>query len=191
MNVRSFTAAGTALDRIGIRIIGRILGLGLALAIIGANAGCPPITITPRPAGTTAALAGRSPSRSPRSPPSPATPSFAPSSAPPYRLDGRIPANTGSWSFVAWSPTHSTIQVTVDANGAASTTTRTEAAPGPGIQVPLPASWADSIQVFAATNGHRDPGASIANLVVLNLASYSQAPHKAVWASTSTRGKTS
>lgn len=96
-------------------------------------------------------------------------------------LDGRIPSNGGDWSFVAWSPTHSTIQVTVNANGTTSPSQRNDAAPGPGIQVPLPANWADSIAVFAATNGKRDPGATIANLVVLNVASYSQASGKAVW----------
>lgn len=96
-------------------------------------------------------------------------------------VDGRIPSNGGSWSFVAWSPTHSTIQVTVNASGTTSTSQRTDPAPGPGIEVPLPASWADSIAVFAATNGKRDPGATIANLVVLNVASYGQAPGKATW----------
>jgi hypothetical protein len=95
-------------------------------------------------------------------------------------IDGRIPSNGGSWSFVAWSPTKSTIQVTVNANGTTSTSQRTDAAPGPGIQIPLP-NWADSIQVFAATNGKRDAGATIANLVVLNIASYSKAPNKATW----------
>lgn len=96
-------------------------------------------------------------------------------------LDGRLPSNTGSWGFVAWSPSRSTIQVNVRFDGTTSSAQRTEAAPGPGIQRPLPASWADSIQVFAATNGRRDPTARIANLVVLNMASYPQAPHQAVW----------
>jgi hypothetical protein len=96
-------------------------------------------------------------------------------------LDGRLPANTGSWSFVAWSPTRSTIQVIVKADGTASSSQRTDAAPGPGIQRPLPVNWADSIQVFAVTNGRRDPAARLANLVVLNVASYSQAPNRAVW----------
>jgi hypothetical protein len=169
MNVRSF------------RIPGRIIGLGLALAIIGASAGCPPTTITPRPTGTDGSARWAFAIAQPRIAAFAGDAELRTIIGATVRLDGRIPANTGTWSFVAWSPTHSTIQVTVDANGVASTTTRTEAAPGPGIQVPLPASWADSIQVFAATNGHRDPGASIANLVVLNLASYSQAPHKATW----------
>ena len=67
------------------------------------------------------------------------------------------------------------------ADGTASTTQRSDAAPGPGIQIPLPTNWADSIQVFAATNGKRAAGATFATLVVLNLASYSQAPGKATW----------
>jgi hypothetical protein len=100
----------------------------------------------------------------------------------PVSLDGRLPANTGSWSFVAWSPTRSTIQVIVNADGTTSSSQRTDLAPGPGIQQPLPAGWADSGQVFAATSGKRDPAARLANLVVLNVASYTQAPGKAVWA---------
>src|ERR1041384_7680085 len=58
-------------------------------------------------------------------------------------LDGRLPSHTGSWSFVAWSPTHATIQVTVSANGTTSSAQRNDPAPGPGIQLPLPAGWAD------------------------------------------------
>jgi len=100
----------------------------------------------------------------------------------PVNLDGRLPANTGSWSFVAWSPTRSTIQVIVNADGTSSSSQRTDLAPGPGIQQPLPAGWVDSDQVFAATSGKRDPAARIADLVVLNVASYTHAPGQAVWA---------
>jgi hypothetical protein len=96
-------------------------------------------------------------------------------------LDGRLPSNTGSWSFVAWSPTRSTIQVTVSANGTTSSAQRNDPAPGPGIQVPLPAGWADSPQVLAATSGKRAAGATVANLIVLNVTSYTQAPGAAVW----------
>lgn len=96
-------------------------------------------------------------------------------------LDGRLPANTGSWSYVAWSPSKSTIQVTVRFDGTTSSSQRTEAPPGPGVQRPLPTNWADSIQVFGATVGKRAPAARIANLVVLNVASYAQAPNRAVW----------
>jgi len=155
--------------------------LVLGLLVVAATAGCPPTVVTPRPPGTDgsarwafaiaqpviAGIAGDAQLRS-----------IIGASV---SLDGRLPANTGNWSFVAWSPTHSTIQVTVSANGTSSTSQRNDAAPGPGIEVPLAANWADSIQVFAATNGHRDAGASSATLVVLNMASYSQAPGKAVW----------
>ena len=163
----------TAVRRLGI--------LAFTLAIAAAGAGCPPTPVTPRPPGSDggarwafgiaepkiAAIAGDAQLRT-----------IIGSTV---QLDGRLPANTGNWSFVAWSPTHSTIQVTVSASGAVSTTQRNDAAPGPGIEIPLPASWADSTTAFAATNGKRDPGATIANLVVLNIASYTQAPGKAVW----------
>lgn len=100
----------------------------------------------------------------------------------PVGVDGRLPSNVGSWSFVAWSPTHSTIQVNVSFNGVASSSTRTEAAPGPGVQRPIPSDWADSIAVFTATDGKRLATATVANLVALNAASYAQAPNKATWA---------
>jgi hypothetical protein len=151
----------------------------LALVVVGAMTGCP--MPTPRPAGSDgsarwafgiaqpviAAFAGDAEVRT--------------ILGTTVSVDGRLPANTGSWSFVAWSPTRSTIQVTVNANGTTSSSQRTDLAPGPGIQHPLPAGWADSIPVFSATNGKRDAAARVANLVVLNLASYSQAPGRAVW----------
>ncbi|TMQ15543.1 MAG: hypothetical protein E6J90_07740 [Deltaproteobacteria bacterium] len=167
----------------GMRAALRWLGtLVAALAILGVAAGCPvPMTITPRPPGTDgsarwafgiaqpriAAIAGDAELRT-----------IIGSSV---TLDGRLPANTGSWSFVAWSPTRSTIQVTVSFDGTTSAAQRNEAAPGPGIQVPMPASWADSIQVYAATSGHRGAGATFAQLAMLNVVSYAQTPGKATW----------
>jgi len=97
-------------------------------------------------------------------------------------LDGRIPANTGSWGFIAWDPAGSSITVSVDNVGTASITQRDEAAPGPGVEVPLAASWVDSIQAFAATDGKRDQKAGFAQLVTLNFTSYPAAPGKTVWA---------
>ncbi len=98
-------------------------------------------------------------------------------------LDGRLPSNTGDWSFVAYSASKAKVlQVTVSFDGAPSTTERAESPPGPGIVRPLPAGWANSTTVFQATNGKRDPAASVGQLVVLNIASYSGAPNQAVWA---------
>jgi hypothetical protein len=168
MHARTFT---TGIRRFGIS--------ALALVVIGALAGCP--MPTPRPPGTDGT------SRWAFGIAQPVIAAFAADAevrtilGTTVRLDGRLPANTGAWSFVAWSPTASTIQVTVDANGTTSTSKRTDAAPGPGIQRPLPASWADSPQVLAATNGKRAAGATIANLIVLNTTSYAQAPASAVW----------
>jgi hypothetical protein len=159
----------------------RLGTLAVALAILGVAAGCPPTTITPRPPGSDGGARWAFGIAQPKISAIAGDAQLRTIIGASVNLDGRLPANTGSWSFVAWSPTHSTIQVTVNFDGTTSTTQRTEAAPGPGIQVPMPTSWADSIQVFAATNGKRGPGSTFANLVVLNIASYSQAPGKATW----------
>ena len=161
--------------------ISRRLGLvALALAVAAVTTGCPPNPNIPRPPGTDGGAKWAFAIAEPVIHGFAADAELRTIIGAAVNLDGRLPSNGGSWSFTAWSPTRSTIQVTVAANGTTSTTQRNEAAPGPGIQVPLPA-WVDSIAVFAATNGHRDAGASIAQLVVLNLASYSKAPGKATW----------
>jgi hypothetical protein len=162
------------------RTLAAVHRLGI-LAFALAIAGCPPTPNIPRPPGTDGGARWAFGIAQPVIHGVAADAELRTVLGAVVNLDGRIPSNGGDWSFVAWSPTHSTIQVTVNANGTTSTSQRTEAAPGPGIQVPLPASWADSIAVFAATNGKRDPGATIANLVVLNVASYTQAPGKATW----------
>jgi hypothetical protein len=158
--------------------------LGIALLASGAlGSNCHPTKYESRPAGTDGtarwALAIAQPVIS----------SFAPDAelrevlGSQIFLDGRLPANGGDWSFAAYSPAMSmTIQVTVDFDGKTTMTTRADAAPGPGIQVPLTASWADSSTVFAATDGHRDAAATIANLVALNVSSYPSAAGQAVWA---------
>jgi hypothetical protein len=165
----------------GIRRHGVLVAkLALGLALVTALIGCPPPT--PRPPGGNDGTA-----RWAFGIAQPHITAFAADAevrtilGSSVNLDGRLPSNTGSWSFVAWSPTRSTIQVTVSASGSTSITHRNDTAPGPGIQVPLPAGWADSSTVFAATNGKRNASASIANLVVLNVASYSEAPNQAVW----------
>ena len=105
-------------------------------------------------------------------------------------LDGRLPANAGDWSFVAYSASRAlAVQVTVSYDGGASTSTRAEAAPGPGIVRPLPSGWADSIQVFRATDGKRDPAATLANLVALNVSSFGIVANQAVWALSFDRGR--
>jgi hypothetical protein len=97
-------------------------------------------------------------------------------------VDGRLFANTGTWSFVAYSPSlGQTIQVTVSYDGTTSTSQRAVTPPGPGVVRPLPSGWVDSTTAFQATAGHRDPSASSATLVVLNVTSFPQAPGEAVW----------
>lgn len=162
-------------------VIRRLGFLVFGLAMVVATAGCPPTVAQPRPPGTDGSARWAWAIAQPVITGIAADAQLRTVIGAAVQVDGRLPANTGNWSFVAWSPTHSTIQVTVSAAGTTSTTQRNDAAPGPGIQVPLPATWADSTQVFAATNGKRDPGASSATLVVLNIASYSQAPGQAVW----------
>lgn len=78
--------------------------------------------------------------------------------------DGRLPANIGAWSFITWSPSQNRkVQVTVNATGATSTAFSDAEPQGPTINP----AWADSPQVLGATTGHRDPSASLVNLMVL------------------------
>jgi hypothetical protein len=96
--------------------------------------------------------------------------------------DGRLPTNQGNWSLVTWSPSQQKVfQVTVSFNGTTSTSTRAESSPPTASGQPLPASWANSTNVFAAAGPHLDAGVSQATLAVLNVASYPQAPNQAVW----------
>src|SRR5215510_13059639 len=54
-------------------------------------------------------------------------------------LDGRLAANGGAWSVVAYSPSRGeTLQALVQYDSKVSTTTRAEAAPGPGVVQPQP-----------------------------------------------------
>jgi hypothetical protein len=96
--------------------------------------------------------------------------------------DGRLPTNQGNWSFVTWSPSQQKVfQVTVDNNGAVTTSTRAETSPPTVSGSPLPGTWANSTDVFAAAAPHLDPGVFQATLAVLNVASYSGVPNQAVW----------
>jgi hypothetical protein len=96
--------------------------------------------------------------------------------------DGRLPSNTGDWSFVAWSPSlKQTLQVTVKFDGTFFTTTRNEATPPSQNGQPLPAGWLDSPDIFAVVASHLTCGVTHAQLAVLNVASYPQAPNQPVW----------
>jgi hypothetical protein len=96
--------------------------------------------------------------------------------------DGRLPANTGTWSFVCWSVSLKKIyQITIDNNGDPSTSIREQLTPpSTASGTPLPAGWVNSTVIFAVI-----PAAEItknyATLVAFNSASYSQAPNEAVW----------
>jgi len=97
-------------------------------------------------------------------------------------LDGRLPANTGSWSFVAWSPSQQkTRQVTIAANASVSVSDRNAAPPGPGIAGTLPSTWADSPQILGATDGRRDSNATIAKLMALNVTRFNGTQSQAAW----------
>ena len=98
-------------------------------------------------------------------------------------LDGRLAANTGSWEFVAWSPSlQNKKEITVSYNGTTSESTSSEAAPGPGVvKAALSATWADSPDVIKATDGKRASDATYSPLMVANLTNYPKAPGQAVW----------
>lgn len=91
--------------------------------------------------------------------------------------DGRLPANQGSWGIVAWSPSQQKeFQVNVRHNGTTSTSTRAQANAPSANNLPLPAGWVNSTDIFNATASHRDPGATVATLAVFNIATY-DGPH--------------
>lgn len=85
--------------------------------------------------------------------------------------DGRLPANVGTWSFVAWSPSRQEeFQVTVSYDGSTSTGTRAQTSAPSSNGQPIPAGWANSTVIFDATTPSRDPSATVANLAVFNIA---------------------
>ena len=87
--------------------------------------------------------------------------------------DGRLPGNTGTWSFVTWSASRQQVfQVTVDHAGVTTTSTRSQAtAPGSGGQ-PVPAGWVNSPVIFQAAEPHRPGSAVTAQLAVFNLGTW-------------------
>jgi len=96
--------------------------------------------------------------------------------------DGRLPNNTGNWSFVAWSANQQKeFQVTVKYDGTTSTSTRSVASPPSPNRQPIPSGWVNSTDIFAVLAPHLSGGVTHAQLVVFNLVSYPQAPNQAVW----------
>jgi hypothetical protein len=87
--------------------------------------------------------------------------------------DGRLPANTGTWSFVAWSPSRQEeFQVTVKHDGTTTTSTR-EQDNGPSSDgQPVPDNWVNSPAIFDATAPHRGPDVVTATLVVFNISTH-------------------
>ncbi len=97
--------------------------------------------------------------------------------------DGRLPENTGSWSFVSWSPGLKKIcQVTVSYDGGARKSIRESVdPPNSGSGGVIPAGWVNSTTAFAAIPSG-EIAESFAQLVAFNFTSYPQSPNTALWA---------
>lgn len=95
--------------------------------------------------------------------------------------DGRLFANTGTWSVVAFSASRQEkLEVVVDADGTLSETTT--AATSVGVQDPLPAAWLDSTQIFERARGVV-PAFEEATIVTFNLTDFGgDLAGKATWA---------
>jgi hypothetical protein len=96
--------------------------------------------------------------------------------------DGRLPGNTGTWSFVCWSNSvKQKFQISVDHLG--KTYKSYDESPNPPLSssgTPIPSSWVNSTEVF-----HSIPVSAITHdycsILALNLISYIEAPNIAVW----------
>ncbi len=96
--------------------------------------------------------------------------------------DGRLPANTGDWSFVTWSPSRlEKFQVTVLWDGRTTTSTRSQASPPGATGLPIPAGWVNSTVIFNAAAPHLGSDVRYAVLTVFNLTNFPEAPDQAVW----------
>jgi hypothetical protein len=96
--------------------------------------------------------------------------------------DGRLPANAGSWGFVAWSPSRQEqFQVTVNYDGSIKTSTRGRTSPPSPNGQPIPAGWVNSTVIFDAMAPHRTAGVTEATLVVFNFTDFLQARGEATW----------
>lgn len=96
--------------------------------------------------------------------------------------DGRLPDNTGTWSFVSWSFTlQQTYQVTIDHQGNVTESIRDNVnPPNTGSGGTLPAGWVNSTAIFASIP-IQEITKNYAQLVVFNTTSYSEEPNTAVW----------
>lgn len=93
--------------------------------------------------------------------------------------DGRLPANAGTWSIVAWSPSlQKEFQVTIKYDGSTTTDTRDQTSPPSSDGLPIPAGWVNSTVVFQAVTNVIGPISGVATLVVFNIATYTSP----VWA---------
>lgn len=97
--------------------------------------------------------------------------------------DGRLPENTGNWSFVSWSPGLKKIcQITVSYDGGTRKSIRESVdPPNSGSGGVIPAGWVNSTTAFAAIPS-QEIAKSFAQLVVFNFTSYPQEPNTALWA---------
>lgn len=95
--------------------------------------------------------------------------------------DGRVFANVGSWAVAAFSESRrEKIEVTVSATGAVSESVG--AGPAAGVEVPVPAGWINSTDVFARVRGLVPPFDE-APLVTFNLTDFgAELAGKATWA---------
>jgi len=96
--------------------------------------------------------------------------------------DGRLPANTGTWSFITWSAgLKKKYQVTVDYQGKITrSATDQEGPPKTPSGTTLPAGWVNSTNIFASIPAQQITS-NCATLVVFNFTNFDQAPNTAVW----------
>ena len=97
-------------------------------------------------------------------------------------MNGRLFTNAGAWGVVGWSPsTQQDCQVDVKYDGTTTTAKRNNAAPGPGVQLPFPNTFADSTTIFANAAAQGATGAE-STLTMFNHAAYTGHPGQAAWA---------
>jgi hypothetical protein len=96
--------------------------------------------------------------------------------------DGRLPANTGTWSFVTWSASlEKKFQITVNSQGGITkSTTDSTNPPITASGAPIPAGWVNSTIVFDAIPAQEITD-DTATLIVFNVTNFDEAPDTAVW----------
>jgi hypothetical protein len=96
--------------------------------------------------------------------------------------DGRLPSNTGTWSFIAYSQSRGEeIQVTVNWKGEISKDIHARTEP-PGRGEPLPSNWINSNNIFQIAYQHVNDSPDAVTYLTVNWTEYPQAPGKALWA---------